>query len=144
MTPSPSTALTALARTAVGSVMHAGLIECEPDEDVATVARTMAEHRVHCVVVAGIQRRGTRGQHLAWGILSDLDLVRALRAGAADRPAGELAGSEVVVVDPADTLERAAQLMAEHETAHLVVAADDPAAPIGVISTLDIAGVATG
>jgi CBS domain-containing protein len=143
MNSTSAAALTALARTPVETVMHAGLIECAPDDDVATVARTMARHRVHCVVVAGIERRGTSGQHLTWGILSDLDLVRALREGAVDRPAGELAGSEVILVDPDDTLEHAAQLMADHEVAHLVVAPADPARPLGMVSTLDVARVAT-
>ena len=55
-----------------------------------------------------------------WGIVSDLDLMAGLRPGV-EATAGELAASDVVVVDPSDTLEHAAQLMAEHDSAHLVV-----------------------
>ena len=143
MNPATASALAALARTHAGDVMHTGLIECAPDDDIATVARTMAEEGVHCVVVAGIERRRADGPYLTWGILSDLDLVRALRNGAVDRPAGELAASEVIVVDPDDSLEHAAQLMAEHETAHLVVASDNPSRALGMVSTLDVARVAT-
>lgn len=144
MPATPTSPAAVLAATRVGDVMHAGLIECSPDDDVATVARTMAAHGVHCVVVAGIERRGAHGQRLTWGILSDLDLVRALRGDAENLPAGELAASEVVVVDHDDSLEHAAQLMAEHETAHLVVASDDATRPLGMVSTLDVARVATG
>jgi CBS domain-containing protein len=40
-------------------------------------------------------------------------------------------------VDPGETLERAAQLMAEHEVTHLLVVAERK--PVGVISSLDLA-----
>jgi CBS domain-containing protein len=53
--------------------------------------------------------------------------------------AGELAASDVVAVDPADTLEHAAQLMAEHDTAHLIVVSPVTGRPVGILSTLDVA-----
>ena len=93
-----------------------------------TLARTMADHRIHCVVVRGEP----------WGIVSDLDLMASLRPGVT-ATAGELAASDVVAVDPEDTLEHAAQLMAEHDTAHLVVVSPDTGRPVGILSTLDIA-----
>ena len=42
------------------------------------------------VVVAGIARRDHAGEHLSWGIVSDLDLMGALRSGSpgGDRAAG--------------------------------------------------------
>ena len=61
--------------------MQLGLFHCDADDDIAAVARTMAEQSIHCVVVAGIVRRDHAGDHLAWGIVSDLDLMRALCAG---------------------------------------------------------------
>jgi len=64
--------------------------------------------------------------------------MASLRPGV-EATAGELAASDVVVVDPADTLEHAAQLMAEHSTAHLVVVSPDSGRPIGILSTLDVA-----
>jgi CBS domain-containing protein len=39
------------------------------------------------------------------------------------------------------TLERAAQLMAEHEVTHLLVLASGSGGPLGVLSSLDVAGV---
>jgi CBS domain-containing protein len=56
--------------------------------------------------------------------------------------AGELAAGEVIVMKPSDTLEHAAQLMAEHETAHAVVV--DDGQPVGIVSTLDVARFAAG
>jgi CBS domain-containing protein len=121
MTPS-------LSSFTVLNAMQLGVIDCPPDADVVTLARTMADNKIHCVVVSGAP----------WGIVSDLDLMASLRPGVT-ATAGELAASDVVVVDPSDTLEHAAQLMSEHDTAHLVVASPDTGRPVGILSTLDIA-----
>jgi CBS domain-containing protein len=123
-----------LARLTVRDAMQLGLFECGRDADITSLARTMAERTIHCVVVSGLDR-----DDQAWGIVSDLDLMRALAPGAQDATAGELAATDLVAVRPADTLERAAQLMAEHDTAHLVVASPDTGRPVGMVSTLDVA-----
>jgi CBS domain-containing protein len=47
--------------------------------------------------------------------------------------------TEPVTVEPSLPLDEALRLMAEHDTAHLIVA--DRARPIGILSTLDVAGV---
>jgi len=133
-----------LARTPVRSAMQLGLFECSPDAGIHALARTMAEKRIHCVVIAGIERRTHGGERLAWGIVSDLDLMRGLYAGPGELTAGDLAATDIVVIEPADSLEHAAQLMAEHETAHLVVASPDTGRPVGMISTLDIARAIAG
>jgi len=133
-----------LSQTTVRDAMQLGLFECAPDADVLTLARTMAEKTIHCVVVVGIERRGRRGERLAWGIVSDLDLMRGLRPGLEDTTAGELAATDLVSVEPDDTLEHAAQLMAEHDTAHLVVASPTTGRPVGMLSTLDVARAAVG
>jgi CBS domain-containing protein len=120
-----------LARSTVRDAMQLGLFECGPDASVQDLARTMAKKSIHCVVVTGDD--GT------WGIVSDLDLMRALAPGAEGATAGELAATDLVVVRPADTLEHAAQLMAEHDNAHLIVASPDTGRPAGMLSTLDVA-----
>lgn len=108
------------------------LIECPADADLRAVARTMAEHAVHCVVVPDVPRGG-------WGILSDLDLMAGLRPELAGATAGRLAATDCFVVEPGDTLEHAAQLMAEHQTAHAVVVDPVTGRPVGILSTLDVA-----
>jgi CBS domain-containing protein len=116
----------------VGEAMTAGILTCLPSTPLRTVARMMATHRVHAIVVFG-----NDDMLLPWGIVSDLDLVGAIES---DVPAKAVAASPVVTVTIHDTLVHAAQLMREYSTSHLVVIADDSSPlPIGVLSTLDIA-----
>jgi CBS domain-containing protein len=121
-----------LSRSTVRDAMQLGLFECEPETNLQKVAAIMAERRIHCVVVAGER----------WGIISDLDLMRALGPGIENARAGDIAGTDVVAIKPYDTLEHAAQLMAEHDTAHLIVVSPDTGLPVGMISTLDVARAA--
>jgi CBS domain-containing protein len=75
-------------------------------------------------------------------MITALDLATATLARA-DSDAGELASTELVTVEPGERLERAAQLMAEHQLTHLMVV--EGARPVGVVSTLDVAAsIATG
>jgi len=128
--PAPETLLDSLT---VGEAMHRGIVTCAPTAGVREVAELLAEHRVHCAVVAGDPGRAL------WGILSDLDLMRGL-CSPVPLAAGNLAALDVVTVTPEDELRRAAQLMAEHDTAHLIVV--DGGTPVGILSTLDIARAA--
>jgi len=132
-----------LQHTTVGDAMHPGVVSCPPDADVASIARALSAHRIHCAVVAGIARRAG-GEHLTWGIVSDLDLMRALQPGVEETDASRLAATDVMTIGPDESLERAAQLMAEHEVAHLVVVTARDALPVGVVSSLDVARVAAG
>lgn len=119
------------------NALQLGLIECRADADVRSVARTMAEHNVHCVIV-----RGTEPD--AWGIVSDLDLMAAVRPELRGATAGRLAATDSLVVDPSDSLEHAAQLMSEHQTSHAVVVDPVTSRPIGIVSTLDVARFLAG
>ena len=103
----------------------------------ARFARVMAEHDVHCVVVRDIEPGG-------WGIVSDLDLMAAMRPELAGATAAQLAATEPLIVEPTDTLEHAAQLMAEHQTTHAVVVDPTTGEPVGILSTLDVARFAAG
>ncbi len=120
-----------------GEVMHRGLIAAAPEASLLEVAESMAQNRVHCVVVEGLARDDANQERLVWGILTDLDLMKALAGGRAELSAGELAGSEIVTIDPSDVIGQVARLMAEHETSHLVVVEDGR--PAGVVSSLDVA-----
>ena len=97
----------------------------------------MADRSIHCIVV----ENDTGDDGPFWGIVSDLDLVAAATVrDLDDQTAGGTAASPVVMVTPTETLERAAQLMTEHSTSHLVVVDIGLLRPVGLISTLDIAG----
>lgn len=120
----------------VAEAMHMGVVSCSREASLAEAAELMAAHRIHCVVV----RDGDDDS--PWGILSDLDLAAMFAAAELDgKSAGESAATPVLMVSPDETLRRAAQLMAEHGTAHLVVVDPLSAEPVGVLSTLDLAGV---
>src|ERR1700758_5747794 len=114
----------------LGEVMTPGVLTCLPVTPLRAVARMMARHRVHAIVVFGSDDR----LH-PWGVVSDLDLVAAIGANA---NAGAVAASPVVTVTPEEPLEHAATLMAENQTSHLLVISD-AGLPVGVISTLDVA-----
>lgn len=140
----PSSPADVLGRTRVRDAMQLGLFHCEPDDEVDAVARTMAEQSIHSVVVAGIVRRDHAGDRLAWGIVSDLDMVRAMRPGCEEATAAEMAGTEIVTVAPYESLAQAVQLMDEHDTSHLVVVSPDTGRPVGMLSTLDVARAVDG
>jgi CBS domain-containing protein len=130
-----------LERTTVAEAMHTGVITCPHGASLRTVARMMAAYSVHCVVVYD-EREEADGQPF-WGVVSDLDLAGGLSEGALDdRAAGEIAASPVVTVPSDETLDRAAQLMTEHGSAHLLVVEPVTGLPVGVLSTLDLAGFA--
>jgi CBS domain-containing protein len=128
----------ALEHARVSDVMHPGILSCGPETDLTTVARTMAANHVHAVVVSGIEPAPNGGEHLTWGIITALDLVAAALPGVGSADAGALASTAIVTVEPDEPLTRAAQLMLEHQLSHLLVVAG--AHPLGVISTLDVAG----
>ena len=120
------------------NALQLGLVERTADADVRSLARAMAEHSVHSVVVRGIEGART------WGIVSDLDLMAAMRPGLTGASAGRLAATDPVVVEASDTLGHAAQLMAEHQTAHLLVVDPVTDEPVGIISSLDVARFMAG
>ena len=134
-TPQGSFLMPAFENARVADAMRPGVIGCPPDTPLRTVARMMATNPVHSIVVG---REG--GGERPWGIVSDVDLAR--HAAAADElTAAEACSAEPVSVGPEDALARAAQLMGEHGTSHLIVVDPGSQQPVGVLSTLDLAGV---
>lgn len=133
-TPSADTR-PATAHFYVSQAMHHGVLTCSREASLARVAELMATHRVHCVVVT---EDGQGGDSL-WGLVSDLDLVAAASVRDLEhQSAGATAATEALTISPEETLQRAAQLMTEHGTAHLVVV-DPKRRPVGILSTLDVA-----
>ena len=117
----------------VGDVMTEGVVSCSPDTPLREVAALMVENRIHSVVVY------EGGPERAWRIVSDIDLVNAANADMDREQASEVAATPVVTVTPDARLGRVAQLMAEYQTAHLVVVDPGSGRPVGVISSLDLA-----
>jgi CBS domain-containing protein len=129
-----------LSHRRVDEVMRHGIVGCTADAPLSEVARLMSEHRVHCIVVGRLAVDG-HGTRFLWGVVSDLDLVRAA-ANREDLTAGEIAATEPLSASPSDSLADVARVMGEHDVAHLIVLDEREWEPIGVISTLDLARAA--
>jgi CBS domain-containing protein len=109
----------------VATVMHRGLISCRPDAPLVAIARTMAAHRIHCVVVP---------DH---GIVTDLELAAALD-GSPSATAAELARA-APALEERDSLERAASVLREQCATHALVCDPHTGRVTGVLSALDLA-----
>ena len=125
----------------VEEVMHAGLIGCDPAAPLPVIARIFAEEQIHAVVVGGIDR-AREGERLTWGIISDHDLMRALDATGESVTAAALAVTAMITVEPRESLDRVVQLMASYDVTHVLVVEDG--APVGIVSSLDVARAAGG
>lgn len=127
-----------LEHSTVGDAMHKGIVSCSPDTSAVKLARKMAQHHVHCVFVSH-PSQDESGESYVWGIVSDLDLMRAvLRDGASER-ADVLASEPMVTVKPGMPLKDAAGLMVKNHVSHLVVVDPQTLRPVGVLSSTDIA-----
>lgn len=126
-----------VAHARVEDAMRPGVISCQADTPLGEVARILATKHIHCLVVADPDDHGGA---LSWGLISGLDLVGAAD-GFENRVAGDIAATEPVRVSTDDRLEQAAQLMIDHQVEHLIVVGAQDGHPVGVLSTLDIAGV---
>jgi CBS domain-containing protein len=128
-----------LEHATVGDAMHPGIQSCEPDMPLVEVARMMATHHVHCVAVIGISHEGPECP--VWGLISDFDLLRAAVDNGEQWTARTLATEPLVSVDPRTPLRQAAAVMLRDGASHVIVIEPDTERPIGILSTLDIAGV---
>lgn len=129
-----------LEHATVADAMHPGIVSCTTDTGLTEVARAMAAHHVHCIAVMH-PPRDEPGEPYVWGIISDLDLIRAGISAGRDERAGALAQQPTISVKPSMPLREAAELMARHRVSHLVVIHPGTLCPTGVISTLDVAGI---
>jgi CBS domain-containing protein len=123
----------------VSDAMQHGVLSCRAFTPLVTVARIMAAHDVHSVVMTGHRaddshRIGPR----TWGIVTDVDLMQA--ADRADElTALDVATTDVQTVTPDTPLREAAELMARRRISHVVVVDPESDEPRGVVSSLDIA-----
>ncbi len=74
-------------------------------------------------------------------VVTDRDLaIRAVAEGrGVETPVGEIASKDLVTIDPQQTLEEAARLMAEHQVRRLPVVEEDGKL-VGMLAQADIAG----
>jgi CBS domain-containing protein len=125
----------------VREMMHGPIVACEPQTTLLEVATLMSGHRIHGVVVEGISVRDG-SEHLSWGVVSDLDLLRAALDVDSSTPAGSIATSEALTVDVDDALAVVARSLSDHRCTHLVVV--DAGRPVGIVSSLDVIAAYAG
>jgi CBS domain-containing protein len=120
-------------RARVGDAMRTGVISCPPDTAMDTVARIMATNHVHAIVVLG--------GNAPWRVVTDADVLR-VASDAADHLAGSCASDPPVMVKPSELLSAAVELMERHRVTHLLVGDPESSSPpMGVLSSLDVAGI---
>jgi CBS domain-containing protein len=116
----------------VGDAMRAGVISCPPETSLRRVARVMAAEHIHSIVVIDEDR---------WGVVTDLDLLRAAPGDLETLTAKDAAASDLPTVTTDERLDRAARIMVEHEAAHLLCLEPASQRAAGILSSLDIAGI---
>lgn len=127
-----------LEHATVADAMHPGLLTYDRNTPLTDLARMMATKHVHCIAVTDERERN--GAFIC-GIVSDLDLVQAGLRGGAEPTAGEIAHPSPVTVESTLALREAAGMMVAQDIAHLIVVEPRTHRPVGVLSTLDVAGI---
>jgi CBS domain-containing protein len=121
----------------VADVMSRGFVHCPRNASLRAIAALMTDARVHCVVVID----DASNRRSLWGVVSDLDLIAAATVRSLDeQEAGGSAMKPAVTIGPHEPLATAAGLMTKHGVSHLVVVDPVNERPLGIISTLDVAG----
>jgi len=125
----------------VADAMRPRVLSCDPQTTMVTVAQRMASEHVHAIVVLRetVDFEGEVGRR-PWGIITDRDVLRC-GAFIDDRTADDVALGGVLLVHPDDRLTDVAERMLDQHTSHAVVVEPRTDRPVGVLSTLDIAGI---
>ncbi len=121
----------------VAEVMHVGVVSCPGNASLDVVAALMSRERIHCVVIIS----GSCDDASVWGVVSDVDLIAAASVRSlAEQEAAGTAMRPAVTIGPEASLDTAARTMTKAGVAHLVVVDSVERRPVGVLSTLDLAG----
>ena len=127
--------------TTVADAMHHGIIACQPSATLAEVARTMVLGNLHCVAIVSDRPPGPSKLH---AVITDLDLLRWAAGANAHHPARQIARSPAIKIKTDASLYEATELMVDHHVDHLVVIDTDGGAPVGILSSLDVARALAG
>jgi CBS domain-containing protein len=116
----------------VQEAMTANPTTVTPDTPAREAARIMKNEDTGIVPIVD-------GDRLV-GVVTDRDLTLQIVAegGNADTPVGQIAAKELVTVDPQQSLEEAARLMAEHQVRRLPIVEEDGRL-VGILAQKDLA-----
>lgn len=124
----------------VRDAMRPWVLTCEPDTALVTAAQRMAGEHVHALVILHDTVDGGHVSRRPWVVLTDHDVLRCA-ARMEELTAGQAATGELLEVGPDDRLADVADRMLEHRVAHALVVDPGTGRPVGVVSTLDVAGI---
>jgi CBS domain-containing protein len=113
----------------VVEAMHRGVITCRPESSALAVARTMAAHRIHCVVVNAAPELPR--------VVTVLEIAGALYDERLESCTAADLSKPSPVLRPDDTVAFALERMHEDAAGHAVVV-DPLFRLLGVVSVLDI------
>ncbi len=116
----------------IQDAMTANPATLDPSATATEAARTMKSENVGSLPIVEDDR--------LVGVVTDRDLaLRVLGEGrSGDTTVGEIASKELVTVDPQQSLEEAARLMAEHQVRRLPVCEEDGRL-VGILAQADVA-----
>lgn len=116
----------------IQNAMTASPTTVAPSTTASEAARTMKSENVGSLPIVEDDR--------LVGVVTDRDLaLRVLGEGRdGNTPVGEIASKELVTVDPQQSLEEAARLMAEHQVRRLPVCEEDGRL-VGILAQADVA-----
>ena len=124
----------------VADAMHPGILSCAADTPLTEVARMMSTHHVHCIVVMG-EAEDLQEESPVLGIVSDFDVLRAGTQTGGPDTAAELARQPIIKLETTAPLRAASELMLRESASHVVAVNPQTKRPVGILSTLDIAGI---
>jgi CBS domain-containing protein len=125
-----------LSHVSARDAMHPGVVALPPSATIVEFAAALSRHHFHAVVVAGI-RTDREAERFVWGFATGRDLIHALAREAHDAVVADLAGTEVVCVEPDDPLDLVAGQLIAHGVSHAVVGSAGEM-PFGIVSTMDL------
>lgn len=120
----------------VRDAMRLGLVRCAPDASLREVARMLAAYGLHSVAVLEADDPAAPD---AWATITARDVARAAWRDPDTATARDLHAGPAVTVEPDAPLAEAAERMARHRAAHVLVLDPESRLPIAVLSTLDVA-----
>jgi CBS domain-containing protein len=125
----------------VRDAMRPNVLTCDPATPLVTVAQRMAGEHIHAIVVMadGVDAGRAAGRK-PWAVLTDRDVLRCA-ARIEELTAGEAATGELLRANPDDRLADVGERMLDHAVSHALVVDPGTDRPVGVVSTLDVAGI---
>ncbi|HVM69381.1 MAG TPA: CBS domain-containing protein [Gaiellaceae bacterium] len=115
----------------IREVMSSDLTTVEPGASIQDAARRMRSEDVGALPIV-------EGDRLV-GMITDRDItIRAVAEGNLDATVADIASKDIVSIDPQQTLEEAARLMAEHQLRRLPVCEEDGRL-VGILAQADVA-----